>query len=222
VRYFNVHTHTIPSTDVEVAIVNGKPNVYDAVNGLFSCGLHPWYLEQAEDQWNSFAQAVKQEKAIAVGECGLDKLCSTDWSVQVYWFERQIVLANEVKKPLIIHCVKSYEEVLALLEKCNNKVPAIFHGFSKGEQLAAQLVAKGYFLSFGRHLQQAHTANAFRTLPMERVFLENDNADVSIAEVYNLAAQMKGCTLETLNQQLWANARSVFGSNLAAWKISAG
>jgi TatD DNase family protein len=221
VRYFNVHTHTIPLAASEVAIVNEKPQVQGRAEGLFSCGLHPWFLEesQTEEQWKTFQLAAEDKTCCAIGECGLDKVCTTNWSVQVYWFERQIIFANEVKKPLLIHCVRSFEEVIASLEKCNNQVPVVFHGFSKGEQLAAQLVAKGYYLSFGHHLKNLKTADAFRNLSIERVFLENDSADVSIAEVYNLAAQLKECTLETLNHQLWANARSVFGSNLEVWKI---
>lgn len=224
VRYFNVHTHAISLAASEVAIVNGIPQFPGSEDGLFSCGLHPWFLEesQTEDQWKTFQLAAESKTCCAIGECGLDKLCTTDWSVQVHWFERQIIFANEVNKPLIIHCVRSFEEVMASLEKCNNKVPVVFHGFSKGEQLAAQLVAKGYYLSFGHHLQNLKTADAFRNLSMDRVFLENDSANVSIEEVYILAAQIKQCTVEKINQQLWANARSVFGVNLEEWKISAG
>jgi TatD DNase family protein len=220
--YLNIHTHQSRSLEREVGIWNRHEAFDEPLTSWCSFGLHPWYLDQAEKQWNYFTLALKNERVVAVGECGLDKLCTTDWSVQVHWFERQIIFANEVNKPLIIHCVRSFEEVMASLEKCNNQVPVVFHGFSKGEQLAAQLVAKGYYLSFGNHLQNLKTADAFRDLSMDRVFLENDSAKVSIEEVYILAAQIKQCTVEKINQQLWANARSVFGVNLEEWKISAG
>ena len=78
----------------------------------------------------------KTDSVLAIGECGLDKACDTNFKLQQQVFTTQVNWANEIKKPLIIHCVRAYGEVLSLLQKNNNKVPVIFHGFNKNGAVA--------------------------------------------------------------------------------------
>lgn len=186
-----------------------------------SCGLHPWYLDEhtVEVEWTKLQSVAIADEVVAIGECGLDKVCKTDWEVQVHWFEQQVVLANAIQKPLIIHCVRAYDEVLQVLTKTKNKMPVIFHGFNKKESLAKQLVDQGFYLSFGSHLEKKEIQEIVKGIRTDRFFLENDQSDLSIAHVHLLAAKAKGCSVENIIEQTWANARTVFGEKTALWKI---
>lgn len=181
--------------------------------GYCSAGLHPWYITDAAwKQELALLTAVSNQKNIvAIGECGLDKICSTDFVLQQTVFAAQVQLANTVNKPLIIHCVKAYDEVLQLLQQRQNKVPVIFHGFNKSKELAMQLISRGYYLSFGRALEQLHLQSVLAALPVEKIFLETDDAAISIENSYNLAAAALQIDVNAFSLQLQKNAALVFG-----------
>lgn len=73
---------------------------------------------------------------VAIGECGLDKVCKTDFVLQQEVFAAHIILANKLKKPLVLHCVKAYDEIIKMLSLHKNLVHVIFHGFNKNPLLA--------------------------------------------------------------------------------------
>ena len=209
VRYFNVHTHTIPLAASEVAIVNGKPQVQGRAEGLFSCGLHPWFLEesQTEEQWKTFQLAAEDKTCCAIGECGLDKVCTTNWSVQVHWFERQIIFANEVKKPLIIHCVKCFNELISIKKIVRPKIPMIVHGFNNSPMIAQILLEKGFYISLGSAILQenSNAAQILSQIPLEKLFFETDDKDISISEIYEKASFILKTPLNKLEDIIFAN-----------------
>ena len=186
------------------------------VTGIFSAGIHPWFTENNtfEIEMVQLEKALNKLNVVAVGECGLDKACKTDFQLQENCFKRQIRLANILKKPLIVHCVKAFSETITLLQKEKCNVPVIFHGFNKGKILAEQLISKGYFLSFGKHLFQTRTAAVFKTLPLTHIFLETDDATISIMEIYKIAAELRGISVELLSNQIESNVRVVFDQRL--------
>lgn len=156
-----------------------------------------------------------KKNVIAIGECGLDKVCSTDFALQQEVFIEQIRLANEIRKPLILHCVRAYEELLHLLDGRLVKVPIIFHGFAKQSlPLAKKIISRGYYLSFGKTLQSANMRNMLQLLPIEQIFLETDDDQLSIEAVYNLAATAFSITPESLSLQMQKNATKVFGKTI--------
>jgi TatD DNase family protein len=154
------------------------------------------------------------QHVLAIGECGLDKICSISFELQQKVFSAQIELANTINKPLIIHCVRAYEEVQQLLQQHRNKVPVIFHGFNKNELLAKQLVDKGFYLSFGKSLQQTVLQQLIKNIPAVKMFFETDDADIDIAAVYAIAAGALQIDINSLSLQIQKNAAAVFG---AAW-----
>jgi TatD DNase family protein len=208
---FDLHTHHHRAG--QLALIN-RYKAFDALSkeSIYTVGLHPWYLnEHAEEAFEQLSKAAKQRNVLAIGECGLDKVCDTDFELQIAYFERQITLAKSLNKPLIIHCVRAFEEVMAVLKNNQVAVPVIFHGFNKNAQLAKRLVDQGYYLSFGKHLKNEGVRDVLRSIPMERVFLETDDSILSIAEVYALAADALGISLENLAHHIEANVHSVFG-----------
>lgn len=209
--YINLHTHqSIAGT--ETAIVSFYENFERVTaNGFFSIGIHPCFSHLAGldelVQWSNHANVI------AVGECGLDKQCNSEFALQKKLFTEQIQLAGRVNRPLIIHCVKAFDEVIQLLQAEQCKVPVIFHGFNKSKELALQLTAKGYYLSFGKALEHERMQEVLKAIPASQFFLETDMADVRIETVYGWAAHARQIELNSLSLQLQKNAQTVFGEN---------
>lgn len=207
--FVNIHTHHNSGNRTTIqSLYQNFEQVQQS--GIYSIGLHPCYLSNAN--FEELVHWVLHKNVIAIGECGLDTICNTDSTQQQLLFAKQIALANELKKPLIIHCVKAWDEALKLLQPC--KVPVVFHGFVKSKELAMQLVSKGYYLSFGKALQQVRMQKIISVVPIEHILLETDTADISIETVYELAANVFGIEIKTFSLQILNNAVKVFGTKL--------
>lgn len=215
--YINIHTHHTKPVDGIISIGNLYKD-FNAIepDSLYSVGLHPWFIN--EETWQHEFAIVKEkaqlQNVVAVGEAGLDKVCTTDFTFQQKVFAAHIQLANEIKKPLIVHCVRAHAEVIALLKQVELKVPVIFHGFNKSKELAQQLITSGYYLSFGKGLEKPMLQDVLAALPIEKIFLETDNSSASIAEIYAYAASAFQIDEESLSLQLQKNAATVFGAAL--------
>jgi TatD DNase family protein len=209
----NIHIHNAPLPG-QWAIMNVLKD-FDAVpsTGLYSAGLHPWYLniETAADALQQLTLALQKPNVLAVGECGLDKVCKTDYGLQQEYFRQQVLLANRHSKPLILHCVKAFDDILRILKEERVVVPVIFHGYHKSAALAQQLVKAGYFLSFGKHILQPAIATVFESIPLNHVFLETDAADIDIEALYAAAAAIKQIPVMALDKAITANAEKLFG-----------
>jgi len=138
--YINIHS-PCPGKKDEWAIQNLYKD-FDRVHlpGTYSTGLHPWFLHEdsLDKEMNRLKIASKNKQVVAIGETGLDKVCNTNMKLQQKAFSEQIIWANEICMPMIIHCVRAYEEVLHMLLKHKNKMPVIFHGFNKSLPVAEQ------------------------------------------------------------------------------------
>ena len=180
--------------------------------GYFSAGIHPWYIDpDPTQQLKELGEITKLQQVLAIGETGLDKLVSTRMSLQQELFAAQIRLAMERKKPLLIHCVRAWNELTAMLDQAAVSVPVILHGFNKGAALARQLAAKGYYFSFGKALEHENNRQALREIPLPQLFFETDDARVPIASIYQMAASALSIDLNSLSLQVQQNARTVFG-----------
>jgi TatD DNase family protein len=215
--YFNLHSHHKAATPDTVVLQSIYKN-FEAIDGtgFYSAGLHPWYInENWQPQLQLLQITMQQQSVWAVGECGLDKICPTLFTLQQEVFTQQLLLANRVNKPVIIHCVKAWQEVFTLLDELAMQVPVIFHGFAKNEILAKQILEKGYYLSFGKALQQQHMQHLLKKIPLQHVLLETDDAAISIETVYNWAAQALSTDINSLSLQLQKNAQTVFKNKKA-------
>ena len=209
----NLHTHSFTNTSNNLEIVNQYPLEFDATIPFFSIGIHPRKIKEnsIENELKIIEQTVQLTHCMAVGECGLDKRIATSIELQIQVFKRQINIAEKFKKPLIIHCVAGFQELIDIKKKYQIKVPMIVHGFSKNELLAKQLVNKGFYLSFGKYLMQNEAVEyAFKAVPLDSFFLETDSSSYDIQTIYARAAQIKGLDLLTLQNQVQYNYKSVF------------
>lgn len=179
-----------------------------------SIGIHPWFLDQIDLAQAAAAldNLANQPAVIAIGECGLDKAIATPLQLQIEVFSRQIVLSERLAKPLIVHCVRAFGELLQLKKQLSPDQPWIIHGFTGKPALAKQLLQHDCYLSFGKALLlQQQTRNSLTVTPIERLFLETDAAiDVSIGEIYAAAAKILPLDLPTLQRQIVANFERVF------------
>lgn len=218
-HYLNVHTHapTGKADALEIESLYFGQSASGETR-FFSAGLHPWYIAgmdlAAAEAWLN--EMARQPAMIAVGEAGLDKRHGAAWPVQLAAFDCCIHLARSLDKPLIIHCVRAYEEVLLQLQKCRflPDGKAVFHGFNKNPQIAARLLRAGCYLSFGADLFRPgnHAADALRQTPDDRFFLETDDKQIGIEEIYARAAAIRGISDAVLSDILRQNARTVFES----------
>lgn len=211
--FFNLHTHKFTGKSKILELVNQYPWEFDATIPCYSIGIHPWYIDEKrlETDLQIINEKLSLPACLALGECGLDKRIEISMDLQIEVFRKQIALAEKHNKPIVLHLVAAFDELIAIKKELNIAVPLIIHGFSKNEQLAKQLLDNGFYLSFGKYLLKNPELKAvFKAVPNDRFFLETDTVEETIEEVYALAAIYKDMTLETLQKQLDENFENVF------------
>lgn len=211
--FIDIHTHS-NTTKKGISIYSLYEN-FDLISDsrLYSIGFHPAFIaNDLTDSWIIFVNAARMKQVVAIGECGLDKICSTEFNLQMEVFKKHIQLAKELQKPLIIHCVKSWQELTDVLNKLHSKVPVIIHGFNNNLNIARLLISKGFYLSFGKSIFFDRMHNVLQNVPIEKVFFETDNSDLSIQEIYNAAAKILHMDQLTLSALIQRNAANVFGN----------
>lgn len=213
--FINIHVHKFSNQKNILEIVNQYPK--DFVDNLnsYSIGIHPWYIDEnyLENELIIIDKKLNDKNCLALGECGLDKRIEIAFDLQIKVFEAQLKLAIKHQKPVILHCVSAFQEMIKIKEKLKIDVPMIIHGFSKNIQVAHQLLDNGFYLSFGKYLMMnPELESVFKFIPNDRFFLETDSSSYSIQEVYSTAAKYKKTTVDDLKNICNANFETVFKS----------
>lgn len=185
-------------------------------DGYFSLGIHPWFIElqNIDTAFQTIASYMHHIQLLAIGECGLDKCIDTAMDKQIDIFSQQIKLAEQIGKPIIVHCVRAFSELLQLKKHLAPTQPWIIHGFTGKPALAEQLLKHGCYLSFGKALLQANSqaSMALLTTPNDRLFFETDAADAAIDTIYSAAAKIRGIDIASLRHQILTNFKQVFSA----------
>ncbi len=202
----DVHSHLVGGGSCNLLITSYDWRNSENVSGFFSIGAHPWFSSYAV-QIDELAQLPN---CLAIGETGLDRVQGLPFDTQLKSFEAQILLSERVKKPLIIHCVKAFDEVLRLKKKHEPTQPWIIHGFQKNASLAKQLIEAGCYLSIGIGIKRDKVREMVKTIPVERLFLETDDSNISITSVYVLMAEALNISLGNLESILSRNFEIAF------------
>ena len=214
--FINIHTHTAKSDDNLIQIVNLNLNQPCPEQGHYSYGIHPWALDNADFQvdeaLNKLKENLQRPQVIALGETGLDKMHKATFEQQIELFERQIELSEALQKPMILHDVRSHNEIIALRKKHKAKQPWIVHGFSGTEQDVKQLIGQGIYLSGGESLlhPERKIYKSFKFIDLDYLFLETDMAEIGIELVYEAAAKILEMDLPTLQMRIFANFARLF------------
>jgi TatD DNase family protein len=215
-KYINIHSHTYRIDQETIQLLNVFPEEKEKL--LFPCyfsvGLHPWHVK--EDNWKSLVEIVRSASTLpsvlAIGETGLDKAVSVPMTVQQNVFEEQLHIAETCRKAMVIHCVRSYSEILSYRKKSDQSIPWIFHWYNSNEQTARELIRKNCFLSFGHMLftEQSKACQVFRNMPVENIFLETDDAGYSIRQVYDQASALRNIHPDELKSRILDNFARCF------------
>ena len=213
--FIDIHTHTVHADSNLIQIVNLELNQPCPEQGYYSYGIHPWALDKADFQvdeaLNKLKENLQQPQVIALGEAGLDKF-HADFEQQIRLFERQIVLSENMKKPMILHDVKSHNEIVALRKKHKAKQPWIVHGFNGTAQDVRQLTGQGLYLSVGESLlhSERRISKSLKSIPLELLFLETDMAEIGIETVYEAAAKLLEIDVSELKTKIFSNFARIF------------
>ena len=200
--YYDIHTHQMPFHKEDIAIINRivspmgdmQPGpLLDTV--IRSYGIHPWYIYNVKEQMDGLRGLASGPEVVAIGEAGLDTLAQAD-------------LAEETHKPLIIHCVKAWADLIACKKAVKPEMPWIIHGFRGNGELASQLVRLGFYLSFGDRFNPS----ALRAAWPDSLFLETDDKSIDIRAVYQNVAEALDIPEEKLRIQIAKNV-SIFHLN---------
>lgn len=217
IPYINIHTHHL-SKDNGVFLFNNRfgtstgsvTKLYS--DSFFSIGVHPWDAESVISL-SDFEKWIQHENCLAIGECGLDKLKGPDPEIQNEKFIEQLDLALKYNKPVIIHCVKAFDELIDICRPYQNKITLMVHGFNKSQELAIQLINHGFYLSFNDAIFKKQDFD-FGAIPLTKLFLETDNqTNVSIQEIYELASNRFNVELDNLKDKIYSNFTDIFLRN---------
>ena len=208
-EYIDIHTHRIPKsksagpiTCLNWIIGKEKPDF-----GFLSAGIHPWFIEkEGEEQWALLEKEACAPEIRMIGEAGLDKLMITPWETQIRLLRAQIRLSESLHKPLILHCVKAWSELMSLHKEFKPVQPWIIHGFRGKKELADQLIQQGFYLSFGERFRKDSLYVAWP----DRLFLETDESLLLISEIYQSIASALQIPIEQLALQVEKNFQSLF------------
>ena len=212
-KYFNLHTHQFTNQPEVLELVNQYPQEFDASIPFYSIGIHPLYIDEnrLESDFKIVDEKLALPECLALGECGLDKRSETPFEIQLSVFERQLALAEKHNKPVVIHCVAAFQELIEIKKRLKISVPMIVHGFSKKTELAKQLTDNGFYVSFGKNLlRNPELESVFVSIPNDRFLLETDMVEEGIRAVYALAAKYKGLALSELQDIVNKNYTTVF------------
>ena len=215
--YIDIHTHGATPVhglfSVEVLMAH-EERIPEKTPGLaFTYGIHPWYLD--ESNHNKLLASVIKTAAdalvIAVGEAGFDKIKGPSMDLQRKTFEEQVIIAEELKKPVVIHCVRAWDELLRAHKRLHPKLPWLVHGFRGNKDLAMQLISKGMYISFWfEFILKPESSELVRSLPKDRIFLETDGAEVDIRDIYNKVSGDLGLELNGLKKLILDNFKRFF------------
>ena len=231
IPFVNIHTHShIDNKDIiEIQNIDADDIANIDVSRFYSISIHPWVVcQQSTDNSQQLLSKLSQFLRYsdshffkAIGECGLDRAWNGErgagtgnFEIQKEVFVKQIELSEQYSKPLIIHAVRTYPDIITIRKKTKAKQAWIIHGFQGNEQSAEQLLKHDrVYLSLGEVLfrNEEKSRRVLQTIPSERLFLETDVAEKNIIEVYEKAALLSGVEIEKLRSDIFDNFVKIFG-----------
>jgi TatD DNase family protein len=214
-KFINLHTHKFSNLSDVIEVVNQYPWEFNSLLSNYSIGIHPWYIdeERLNNDLDIIEQKLQLKECLALGECGLDKRIEIPLDIQISVFKKQLEIVKQTNKPIVLHCVAAYDEVIAIKKDMKIDNPMIIHGFSKNEQVAQSLLKNGFYLSFGKYLlRNPDLEKVFTFAPENQILLETDTIEESIYQVYEKAALIKGISVDELKTIVFTNFSRIFNN----------
>lgn len=210
--YINFHTHH-PPQEGHTSLFNYivKDGTENTPGHIFSAGIHPWYINNLEQQLGWLKKISGEKNCLAIGEAGLDHECQTAIKIQETAFVEQCKLAVQLQKPMILHAVKSHFEVMRIMKEQGVK-KAVFHGYNNRYTILEKVLENGFYVSIGAAVlnEKSPAAALIGQIPREKLFLETDDSSFSIEEIYAAAAAKLNLNLTDLQAQIAQNFNQLF------------
>jgi TatD DNase family protein len=211
--FINIHGHRQANNIQEWVMRNLMARDYppeDLESGFYSVGLHPYNVGKVdeEDAISKVRLSTENMNVMAIGEIGLDKSIEAPLTDQKRIFEAQVEIAEFVELPVILHVVRAFNEMIEFAKAHNPVVPMIIHGYNGNAQVAEDLMKAGFLLSFGEAIsrEDSKVAEALKVVPLDKLFLETDEGELDIREIYQLTSEIKGVSMDELRIQIYQNA----------------
>ncbi|MDD3788613.1 MAG: TatD family hydrolase [Petrimonas sp.] len=214
---YDVHTHQIFLEDNDdpyhSCILDVYPLEFEVAKEAydrhaFSCGIHPWYSEDSENQMKYLSEIASDSRIVAIGETGIDKLRGPSFDIQIPVFRKHVELSEKLRKPLIIHCVKAWDDLVRVRQEMNPAQPWIIHGYRSNPENTKRLVREGFMFSIGDKVN----VDSLPLIPIDSLFCETDEDEMDIREVYLQAAQALNMEYEDFADKIAQNVHRVFPS----------
>lgn len=203
---YDIHTHHHPG-ETGTAIVQLTPeDICLRPEHRYSVGLHPWNITSDwRVQMAKLHVMALHPQVLMIGEAGIDKVhSSAPLGLQIEVMREHIQLSELVRKPLIIHCVKGVDELLALRKETHATLPWILHGYRGGVEQWRQLSRAGIWVSIGLHYNE----QLIHTLPTDQLLIESDDT-TAIDSIYEQAASATGIEASALRHHVSDNIHHI-------------
>ncbi len=217
IRFIDFHTHSLTGADDSVRVVSlmagdEVPAEFPA-NTLFSAGIHPWQLteDNLPELQTELLLTVAHPHVVMIGEAGFDRLRGAQGEVQYRAFLFQAHIAEELGKPLVIHCVKGWDELKRARREVKPGRPWVIHGFRGSGSLAASLAGEGFWFSLGA---KGLTDEVLGSVSHERLLLETDDSGGQISEIYRLFEAATGYDEQSAERLIRRNFKSLLNFSL--------
>lgn len=211
--WINIHTHKSGRGINIVDPCLGGIVMPEDGQVYYSMGIHPVYIDgDTPRRMEEIERAAAEKQIVAVGEAGMDRNAPVGMDVQLEWFERQANVAGEYGLPLIIHGVRAIPELISASKKNGIQNGWIMHGFNNRREILQDLLRHGFYISAGRHVmtEESNLYQLLPEIPAERLFLETDNSDFGIEDIYIRVAECRGESVEELQRNVRKNFEKLF------------
>ncbi len=213
---------SISSCKTTMVLAKSYDFIYAAI------GVHPTDIGGLNEETFAWLKhMLKEEKAVAVGEIGLDYYWKdTAPKQQMEWFVRQLELAGELKKPVVIHSRDAAADTLDIMKGYGRDLGGIIHCFSYSVEMAREYLNMGYYLGIGGVLTFSNGRKLREVVeyaPLERLVLETDcpylapsphrgerNSSLWLPLVAEKIAEIKGISKEQVIQTTWDNGNRAY------------
>lgn len=218
-KFVNIHTHSSQITENDEIIEVKSINIEDGIGidalRLCSVAIHPWSVKNYFDN-NSYIAFLEnnaiKDNVIAIGETGLDRLYHETFSLQKDLLLKHIEISEKYCKPMILHVVRSFPEIISIRKQTKAKMPWIIHAFQSNVQTLEQLLPYDIYFSLSNVLfnNEKRAVELLSRIPKDRLFLETDDSNKSILSVYERAALLSGMTIDVLREDIFSNFVKIF------------
>ena len=203
---------------------------YDFIYGAY--GIHPDEIADLDEgRFTQLREFLAEEKAVAVGEIGLDYYHNADNKTeQKEWFERQAFLAKELGLPVVIHSREAAEDTLHMAKTRHfEDIGGVVHCFSYSWEIAREYIRMGFFIGVGgvvTYKNGRRLKETVKQMPLSALVLETDcpylspephrgkrNHSGNLHHVVRMIAEIRGITEQEVEETTWQNACRLYGMN---------